>query len=86
MRRGMMALPALWLLTACDGFAPAGAHLPPPDAALTAPCAHPSRHLDAGDWEIVAGRIGDDLIACGAAHAALAAWAAGVAQVMGPGR
>jgi len=30
------------------------------------PCPHPTEFLGAGDWEILAGRIGDALIVCGA--------------------
>lgn len=48
------------------------------------PCPHPSRHLGAGDWELVAGRIGDDLIDCGARQAGLAQWARGVVAAVGP--
>ena len=30
------------------------------------PCERPETYLGAGDWEIIAGRIGDELIACAA--------------------
>tara|TARA_R110001632_G_C11112643_1_gene392601 strand:- start:290 stop:565 length:276 start_codon:yes stop_codon:yes gene_type:complete len=35
------------------------------DDKLAAACDHPSIYLDAGDWELIAGRIGDALIECG---------------------
>lgn len=47
--------------------------MPPLDAALAAPCDRPERHLTAGDWEIMAGRLGDALILCASKHAAIVA-------------
>jgi hypothetical protein len=69
---------ALLILSGCASGGAGVPRLPPPDAALTAPCAHPSAHLGAETLEIMAGRIGDDLIDCGARHAALATWAAAI--------
>lgn len=53
-------------LTACLGSNAAGVRIEPLPASIAAPCPHPSRHLSTGDWEIMAGRLGDDLLACGA--------------------
>lgn len=47
------------------------------DESVLAPCGDPRTHLGAGDWELIAGRIGDDLILCGKNHAALTDWARG---------
>lgn len=59
-------------LTACGDLRPfGGAQIPRPDASLTAPCPRPERFLTAGDWEIMAGRLGTALIECGAEKAAL---------------
>ena len=46
-------------------------------------CGAPARHLRGGDWELIAGRLGDDLIDCEAKRAGLAAWAAGVVRAVG---
>lgn len=84
--RALHLAPIAWLclLTACTGFAPAGAistqDLPP---AATRPCGRPGDFLapgplTQGQTEILVGRIGDELTRCGDEKAALAAWAAGV--------
>jgi hypothetical protein len=39
--------------------------------------------LGAGDWEVIAGRIGLALIRCGQEKQLLAAWAAGVLEATG---
>ena len=39
--------------------------------------------LGAGDWEVIAGRIGLALIRCGQEKQLLAAWAAGVMETIG---
>lgn len=67
----LLLLTAAQALTACDGFATAGVRLPPPDPAITEPCLRPEVFLGAGDWELIAGRIGDALIVCGENHKAL---------------
>lgn len=59
---------------------------PAPDAALTAACPRPERHLRAGDWEVIAGRVGVDLIRCGQEKAALAAYVADLRAAIGAGR
>ena len=65
----LIAAPAL---TACAGSPPGGVgYIPPPDGSLTSPCERPEAHLGERDWEIIAGRIGDALIECGAEKAAL---------------
>jgi hypothetical protein len=72
------------LLTACGDSRPFGAaRVPPPDAQATAPCARPEDMLGAGDWEVIAGRIGLALIRCGQEKQLLAAWAAGVLEATG---
>lgn len=70
----LMLVIAALVLPACAALKSAGAIIPPPDAGLTAPCAHPADHLDVQDWELMAGRIGDDLILCGQRQAALTAY------------
>lgn len=55
----------------CGGLNGAGAQTPPPDPSITIPCPRPEAFLGAGDWEIIAGRIGDALIDCGENHQAL---------------
>ena len=67
----LLLLTAFPALTACGGFAPAGVRLPPPDPAITEPCQRPEVYLGAGDWEVIAGRIGDALLVCGENHKAL---------------
>ena len=60
----MLAIAGL-LLASCAGFDAAGVR--PPDLSLDvrAPCPHPSKFIGAGDWELIAGRLGDALIECG---------------------
>ncbi len=74
----MLRVPILMLcivvpvLTACGGYPRAGvAQIPAPDASVTAPCPRPEVFLGAGDWEIMAGRLGDALIECGAEKSVL---------------
>lgn len=70
-------------LTACDDWNAAGRpRLEAPQETTLAPCSRPEAHLSARDWEIIAGRIGDALIDCGAKQAALAEWAKGVAATL----
>lgn len=76
-------LAAPLLLAACNVSTVAGVRIDPPPASIAAPCGHPREHLGAGDWELIAGRIGDELIDCRARHAALAEWSAGVIKVQG---
>ena len=54
------------ILAACSGFVGGGTGLNVPDLPAQArqECQHPSVMLGAGDWEIIAGRIGDELIRC----------------------
>ena len=61
-------LAAVSALTACTGSKGAGngLRIEPLPAQVEAPCRHPSEFLGAGDWELIAGRIGDELIACSA--------------------
>jgi hypothetical protein len=84
MPRAPILLPLIGglLLTACGDSRPFGAaRVPPPDAQLTAPCQRPEAMLGAGDWEVIAGRLGLALIRCGQEKAALAAWAIDVVEV-----
>ena len=75
------------LLTACDGWKGAGtARIEPPQAVFSQPCAHPSQYLRAGDYELLAGRLGDALIDCEAKRAGLDGWADGVTKALGAGR
>lgn len=54
-------------LAACGGFGAVGGltagRLP---TNVERPCERPETYLGAGDWEIIAGRIGDELITCSA--------------------
>lgn len=87
MRRALipLLLAACPALTACAGSGPAGARIEPlPEAGLR-PCRPPSDYLPqpgAGDWELIAGRIGDELIRCGAEKSLLIDWANGVRKAM----
>lgn len=75
MKRSMtaMLLTASLALTACTGWTTDGAGLSDPvqqvklPESVRAPCKKPWDHLDVTDWEIMAGRLGDDLLHCGAA-------------------
>jgi hypothetical protein len=70
-------------LTACGGWKPSGGlRVPPPDAALTAPCDRPEAHLRGQDWEVIAGRLGLSLIRCGQEKAALGAYVDQVRKVI----
>ena len=53
-------------LAACSGSGRGGVGLKLPDLPPQArqECPHPSTLLGAGDWEIIAGRLGDELIRC----------------------
>lgn len=59
-------------LTACGASVSGGARVQEADASLTSACDRPEQHISAGDWEIMAGRLGDALIECGQKQAALA--------------
>lgn len=52
-------------LTACSGFGGDGLRLDPLPHDVATACDRPETFLAAGDWEIIAGRIGDALIDCG---------------------
>lgn len=70
------AFAALSALTACGGLNGGGAadlRVPPLDASIAAPCPHPLDVPTGGDWEIYAGRLGDELIACGSKHGVVVA-------------
>lgn len=53
-------------LTACDDWRAVGEGLSVPDLPAQArqACTGPAEVLGAGDWEIIAGRLGDELIRC----------------------
>lgn len=51
---------------ASSGGGASGLRTEPLSAAVAEPCPHPTEFLGAADWEILAGRIGDALIVCGA--------------------
>jgi len=70
-------------LTACGGSRPAGVPIEPPPASVMVPCRHPAEFLPAagqGDWELIVGRIGDELIRCGEGKAVLGEWAKGMVE------
>ena len=87
MRRAAILVLAIGCLqvTACAGSKPAGARLePPPPGALRA-CRHPATFLPApgaGDWEIIAGRIGDELLRCADEKRVLTLWVQGVSAAV----
>jgi hypothetical protein len=56
-------------LTACGVSTPDGLTLPQLPALATEESPHPSEFLGAGDWELIAGRIGDALLQCEAGRA-----------------
>lgn len=65
-----MALAGFLLTTACGGSIGAGAlRVEPLPATITGSCQHPAEFAGAGDWEIMAGRLSDELIACNARRA-----------------
>lgn len=67
MRQGLMlALAGSLILAACAGSNTAGgaARIDPIPAEAATPCPAPGDFLRAGDWEVIAGRIGDALIVC----------------------
>lgn len=73
-------------LTACAGSGPAGARIEPPPVSSLRACRHPAEFLPApgqGDWEIIAGRIGDELIRCRGEKDTLLLWARGVLAAIG---
>ena len=58
---------AFLALAACGGSVSVGGLTAPAlPIEVESPCEHPARFLSAGDWEIMAGRIGDALLECGA--------------------
>ena len=77
-------LPIVCLLTAaCSASSSGGVRLQPPPQ--TEPCRHPTTFLPppgTGDWELLAGRLGDELIRCGEDKAAMEAWVRSVVAVL----
>jgi hypothetical protein len=70
-------------LTACAASKPSGSvRVPPPDVTLTRPCDRPEVALSAGDWEVIAGRIGVSLIRCGQEKAALVGYVDGLSGAL----
>lgn len=74
--RTRYALPALLCaaltLPSCGPFGSGGGNrlaLPPMPPAAAQPCARPDEALGAGDWRLIAGRLGDALIDCEARRA-----------------
>ena len=57
-------LAASLTLTACSGSGPAGVIRPPVPTEARIPCRAPAEFLAAGDWELIAGRMGDELVRC----------------------
>jgi len=59
---------AVLLLTACDVWSGAGRiDVPDLPEAVVEPCPHPRDIVQRspGDWEVIAGRLGDELKECG---------------------
>jgi hypothetical protein len=66
-----LTLAALLLMPACTGSKGVGAlRIEPLPATVAKTCRHPSSFLGAGDWELIAGRLGDELITCNARRGA----------------
>lgn len=63
-----MLLLASQILATCALSLPSGPGLrvDPLPANVAAPCAHPQEALGLGDWKIIAGWLGSELIKCGA--------------------
>lgn len=60
---------ACLLLTNCSAHDAGGpVQIDPLPANVAEPCKRPEVYLDAGDWELIAVRIGDELIDCGYKH------------------
>ena len=62
----MLAFPLLMNCSAPERGGPV--QIEPLPANVAAPCARPEAYLGAGDWELIAVRIGDELIDCGHKH------------------
>lgn len=70
------------LLTACAGYPAGGAKIQPLPENVRAPCPHPSEFLGARDWEIMAGRLGDELIECEMKRGAAVTYVDGLAEAV----
>ena len=57
-------LAACLTLTACNAFGRAGVVRPPLPTEARLPCRAPAEFLGADDWELIAGRMGDELVRC----------------------
>ena len=73
----------LFLLPACGGLNPVGVRIDPPAPEILFVCKKPQEFLDeTADMEILAGRIGDELLRCGKSKEILAEWAIGISQTL----
>lgn len=70
------------LLTACGGSPAGGAKIQPLPENVRAACPHPSEFLSVRDWEIMAGRLGDELIACDLKRGAAVTYVDTLAEVV----
>lgn len=69
MRSFLTGTLAFLLLTNCSAPDAGGpVQIDPLPASVAEPCARPEVFLGAGDWELIAVRIGDELIDCGHKH------------------
>lgn len=63
MPQSMTLLLVPLLMNSCFGFASGGLRTDVPPT-IAEECRHPSAYLGAGNWEVLAGRLGDELIDC----------------------
>lgn len=63
----------LLILSGCAQNGAGKLRIDPAPANATAPCKRPEVYLGANDWEIIASRIGDELVDCGQKHSILVA-------------
>ena len=79
-----MLILASLALPSCSAPKGGGAfRIDPLPASVSTPCSRPESYLSAGDWELVAVRIGDALIDCGKKQAALVARDAAIRAAIG---
>lgn len=72
-------------MTACGASGGVGARIEEPPVGAMRVCRHPTEFLPApgqGDWEVIAGRLGDELLRCRGEKKVLVAWAQGISAAI----